>query len=437
MQMSKSRPILTQLDELTVDEARRLAAMLALEESGLEPGRNARGNLHCAAKGHAHKAGGNTGSLHIRPYDKEAGSESKVGDCKCFSQCGGHGRFSQYISKVGPPGVSKAFWTQERIGPIIAALQKKESFALGWLAWKKENGLDCEGNARDSSHIEHRIAGKLSGDHGYSQIRAQYVDLFVDGLQAAKQDPDIVNVVCRKRGWQPETVWQVMEEGLLSLKRSSLYAGDIQMGFAYQGLYTSDNSFPTRIIKTKLLEHKEVMSFRYSGEPTPVIADFTAPHTTIQESSRVLFEEGEPDGITWRHMFPDDGIVCLGNQHQYMAVPALLPRLRLKGKDVIYAIDRDVHKETGALLADPAKHLSVLEAIKREEPSSIKIWMCPMLPEKDAKSSKDINDFYKVCQDPDKFLMAAQDIDTHAPLAAGYGAAVQKIFRRRATKSSL
>jgi len=437
METIRTKTPLKDFDTLTVDEARRLASMLALEEAGLEPPRTNRGNLHCVAWGHAHKSGNNTGSVQIRPAEKDADSETLVGDCKCYSQCGSHGRFSDYLGKIGQPGLAKSFWTPLRVKTVVESLKKQESFSLGWLAWKKDQNITCPDSARPADDIVHRVAGKLGGNHGYSQIRAQYIELFVDGLQAAKSNPSIVERAAALRGWDPKVCWQVMEEGIMSLRVTSAHPSDIQIGFAYRGLYLGDNSFPVRIIKTKYLAHKEEMTLKYSGEPTPVLGDFTAPNTTIQEADTVVFAEGEPDCVTIRHLFPNAGIVCLGNKNQYHELKNILPRMRLKNKRVIYAIDRDVDEKNGSLIVDNRTHLATLDAIKREEPKSVLIWMCPLLPGVTHKNSKDINDFYKACKDPEKFLMAACPIETSngiETLSASYGSAVKKAFTRKAMK---
>lgn len=437
MEMTAKFAPTKQFETLTVDEARRLATMLALEEAGLEAPRTNRGNLHCVAWGHAHKAGNNTGSLQIRPREREADSETQAGDCKCYSQCGGHGSFSDYVSKIGQPGLAKSFWTKERVQSTVEHLKKQEPFSLGWLEWKKGQNLPCSDGARTADEIVHRIAGKLGGNHGYSQVRAQYIELFVDGLQAAKADPSIVSRAAALRGWKPDVCWKMMEEGILSLRVTPARPTDIQIGFAYRGLYLGDNSFPVRIIKTKYLAHKEEMTLKYAGEPTPVLADFTSSKTSIQEASMVIFAEGEPDCVTLRHMFPDAGIVCLGNKNQYHELKNLVPRLRLAGKEVVYAIDRDVNEKSGQLIIDDRQHLSVLARIKQENPKSLRIWMCPQLTGLPASKSKDINDFYKVCADPAKFMMAATLLETSdgtEKLSASYGSAVQKAFQRTATK---
>ena len=413
--------------------------MLALEDQGLAPSSRAGANIHCAERTHPHKASGNTGSLQIKPSIRNGDGGCKVGGCTCHARCGWIPTFSEYVSRVGPPQATKDFWTKDKVASVVDSLKKKESFHLGWLEWKQAKGFPVDSAARDASEVIHKEGGKIGGDHGYAVARKFFVEDFKDGSEDARGDtnsPTAVALVAKERKWDEAVLFDLMNEGLLSIKWSKAYKGDVRMGFAYQGFYMSDNSYPARIIKTKHLRHKEEMSFKYGGEPTPVIADFTSPHTSVQEAKQVLFCEGEPDAISWRHLFPDDGIVMLGNQHQYSVLPELLPRVRLKGKDVIYAIDRDVHKDTGipmAIADHMASHVRVLDAIRAQEPASVKVWMCPLLHEKSVKDSKDINDFLKVCRDKEKFLMAAVPVTTDPSISLNqsYGEAVRKVFARK------
>jgi len=429
---------LMRLDTITVDEARRLAEMLALEEASLSSEGN--GNIHCVGRGHPHKKQDNTPSMSIYAKEKNGRSDTCVGACRCHSHCGKTEPFSSYIARVGPPSAQTDFWTDAKIQSVITGLKSKEPFSLGWIDWKKARGFQVEGVTADQ--VLHKEAGRLTGDHGYAPGRLSYIERFVESREDARADhtsPSAVEKLCHARGWNPSTVEELMDEGLLGVRWSTVYKDDVEMSFAYRGLYMNDNSLPARVIKYKHLANKDKkggFGFKYTGTETPVIGDYTAPHTSLQEAKTILFEEGEPDACTWRHMFSDHGIVCLGNKNQYRAIPTLLPRLRIAGKEIIYAIDRDFDKAGNLLaLGDQMKeHIEILEAIRREKPKSIKVWMCPILPGKEAKESKDINDFYKVSKDKEKFLAVGMELsmDVREPLSKSYANVVKRISDRKA-----
>jgi hypothetical protein len=391
------------LDMLSAKQAALLVSAFAAEENGLLPPERGRA-LHCSTRGHPHLNG--TPSLQIRSGEDE---KDTVQGISCHGRCGCKvRRLSEYLSRIGPEGAQNRFWTKERVSEVLECFRKGEVPALGWLEWKKTQGLPLTGLKADKALIARGSNSRLiqSG----SRFSAKYAAAFLqrDPVRLAAL-PALIKEVSDKRGWDPQIVRQLVEERLLALERPAEDPSNVLMHFAYRGFFENPPNIPARIMKQKILHRKEgagaAKGFAYDEEVRSLaVADFSPVGVFYQESPRLAFWEGEPDSITWRHYYPKDAIVCLGNVQMYKRAIELLPLLQLKGRTVIVGSDRDEtpdgrheprHKELVADLAD---------AIAAQEPRAIMLWMCPQI---EGRPCKDLNDFrlaFGPEASPDRFL---------------------------------
>jgi hypothetical protein len=390
-------------DILKAEQARLLVSAFAAEESGLLPPERGKA-LHCSTRTHPHLNG--TPSLQIRSSEDQKDSVQGI---SCHGRCGCKvRRLSEYLSLIGPEGAQNRFWTQERVSGVLESFKKGETPALGWLDWKRAQGLPLAGVKADQALIARRSNSTMiqSG----ARFSAKYAAAFLqrDPIRLAAL-PAMIQEVSEKRGWDPAIVRQLVDERLLALERPSENPGNVLMHFAYRGFFENPPSVPARIMKQKILHRglgeAAAKGFAYDEEVrSPAVADFSAVGVFYQDSPRLAFWEGEPDSITWRHYYPKDAIVCLGNVQMYQKAIELLPLLQLKDRTVILGSDRDQtpdgrheprHKELVANFAD---------AIAAQEPRSILLWMCPQI---EGHPCKDLNDFrlaFGPEASPDRFL---------------------------------
>jgi len=417
---------LQQLDNLTVGETRRLLSMIALENSGFEPSN--REECHCSHCTHKHKKKGNTPSLGIKPKKKVAEGENpedaQVGRIQCRGSCGFEAKLeaeartkrtqpwklnslSKYLEGVLPdphdPNSWRSFWTPSKVSHVFSGLRNREKFSLGLLDFKASRGIPLVAGSRDSSDILHSDksfgAGANKSPGGFL---CEWGEIFGDALDVYDAFPQIAMTVCRKRGWKTSVLREMVKEGLVSLKPSPRHDGDIVISFAYKGLVESPPGLPCRLIKTRHLfatPDTDPFSRRtiHPGVFSALLGDFTQAKNLLQSSKRVVFVEGEPDAISWRHMHPEDGIVCVGDVNEYKPILECLPSLNLRGKEVVYVHDRDQDSEGKAKMTDDglASHHHILNAMVKEKPSKILLWMCP---QKTGVEMKDPNDFLKMAE---------------------------------------
>lgn len=452
---------LQHFDNLTVGEARRLLSMVALENAGFEPSN--REECHCSHCTHKHKKKGNTPSLSIKPRKKvaegENPDESQVGRLQCRGSCGFEAKLeaeakskrtqpwklntlSKYLEGVLPdsndPESWRRFWTPEKVSEVFHALRNKEKFSLGLVDFKRSNGINVPAGCRDSSDILHSEksfgAGANKSPGGFL---CEWTEIFGDALEVYDSSPQLGMTVCGRRGWKSGVLRELVKEGLVSLKPSPRHDGDIVISFAYKGLVESPPGLPCRLIKTRhLFATPETDAFSrrtiHPGVFSALLGDFTRSDHLLQNSRRVVFVEGEPDAISWRHMHPEDGIVCVGDVNEYKPILECLPSLNLAGKEVVYVHDRDQDAEGRPKMSEDglASHHSILTAMIKEKPSRILLWMCP---QQEGREMKDPNDFLKAKSGEGDILQYAEEIyrgdQKSLPLAK-----YQKTFHRLFTK---
>lgn len=431
---------LQQFDQLTVGETRRLLSMVALENGGLDPSN--REECHCSHCTHKHKKKGNTPSLSIKPRKKvaEGGNpeEAQVGRLQCRGSCGFEARLeaeakvqntqpwklntvSKYLQGVLPdpsnPESWRDFWTAEKISSVFKALRAKEKFSLGLVDFKRSLGVPLPPGCRDSSEILHSDKSFGAGaNRSPGGFLCEWGEIFGDALEIYDSCPQLGMTVCGKRGWKSSVLRELVKEGLVSLKPSPRHDGDIVISFAYKGLVESPPGLPCRLIKTRhLFSTPETDPFSrrtiHPGVFSALLGDFTKASTLLQDSNRVVFVEGEPDAISWRHMHPEDGIVCVGDVNEYKPILECLPSLNLQGKEIIYVHDRDQDSEGKPKMSEDglAAHHSILNAMIKEKPARILLWMCP---QKGGVEMKDPNDFLKVAGSEEEILKYAEEIYT-------------------------
>jgi hypothetical protein len=391
------------LDILSAKQAALLVSAFAAEENGLLPPERGRA-LHCSTRTHPHLNG--TPSLQIRSSEDE---KDTVQGISCHGRCGCKvRRLSEYLGLIGPEGAQNRFWTQERVSEVLETFKKGEAPFLGWLEWKKAQGLPFAGVKADQALVA-RVSNSTLIQSG-ARFSAKYAAAFLqrDPIRLAAL-PAMIQEVSDKRGWDPQIVRHLVDERLLALERPPEDPGNVLMHFAYRGFYENPPNVPARIMKQKILHRRPgdgaAKGFAYDEEVRSLaVADFSAVGVFYQEAPRLAFWEGEPDSITWRHYYPKDAIVCLGNVQMYKRAIELLPLLQLKGRTVILGSDRDQtpdgrheprQKELVANLAD---------AIAAQQPRSILLWMCPQI---EGRRCKDLNDFrlaFGPEASPDRFL---------------------------------
>lgn len=452
---------LERFNGLTVSEARRLLSMLALEDTGLPP--TGREECHCCHRTHKHKKGGNTASLSVKPYKKVAEDDpnpddAKVGRLQCRGSCGyehlieAEGRrrgiqpwklntLSFYLEGV-PPDPSKPeswreFWTEARVDAVFSGLRKREKFSLGWLAHKKAQGVDCPPGAREADEIGHsdRIGGG-GAQKSPSGFLCEWMEIFGDALETYDKNPVLGAAVARSRGWDRQVLRDLVKDGLVSVKPSERHEGDYVLSFAYKGLVPSPPGLPCRLIKTRhLFATPETDAFSrrtiHPGTFSALLGDFTSSGEIIQNVRRVVFVEGEPDAISWRHIFPQDGVVCVGDVNEYKPILECLPSLNLKGKEVVYVQDRDQDAKGQPKISGDglAAHHEILSAIAAQKPSSIKLWICPQAG---GAEMKDPNDFLKRAPKPQEILSYAEEVYSEASKLTlpSYKKAFSQLFSR-------
>jgi hypothetical protein len=434
-----SRNILEPLDTLTVSEARRLLTMLALENGGYDP--TNREECHCSHCSHKHKKRGNTPSLSIKPKRKpkdenESIEDVQVGRLQCRGSCGfeasleAEGKrkktaswklnsISKYLEGVLPdPSNSsswKLFWTSDKVQEVVRGLKSRERFSLGLFEFKKNNGFPCPPGSRDASDVLHN-----SRSFGSSAAKSpggflcEWTEMFGDALEVFDANPQLGMTVCRQRGWKASTLRSLVKDGLVSVKPSQRHEGDIVLAFAYKGLVESPTGLPCRLIKTRhLFATPETDPFSrrtiHPGVFSALLCDFTSSSTLLQTAKRVVFVEGEPDAISWRHMHPEDGIVCVGDVNEYKPILECLPTLNLAGKEVVYVHDRDQDSEGKPKMSEDglASHHSILTAISEQKPAKIMLWMCPQIGKEEMK---DPNDFLKKSGRAGEILKYAEEV---------------------------
>lgn len=377
------------LDRLNAPQAQQLLGMLAMEEAGFAP--PAEGNLHCCSREHEHING--SPSLSVLGSDD---AKQAVVSIRCFGRCKVKVRsLSEYLPLVGPEGAAGKFWTKDRVDRVVKSFADGEPVSLGWLEWKQAQGLPTVGINADGKVPLGGRRGKTV--QSTSKLRSIYQECFVDvdAVQRAAE-PSMIQLVCDKRGWDPALVREIMDDKLLALRRTEDDPKNVKLVYAYRGLYPSPPGLPVRIIKEKMLfvgeEDRKIRAYHYDANyPSDPIADFSLSSVAYQSAPRVVFLEGEPDGISWLHFRKTDAVICMGNDGQYGNIPKLLPKLNLADKEVIMCLDRDV--KDGAFKRDVEKDfMPVISAIVKEKPKSFQIWMCPEMP---GRESKDVNDFLK------------------------------------------
>lgn len=377
-------------DRLAVHEATRLLRAIAEEESGLSTPSATGMNAHCASRDHAHKAGGNTESLSVRPSDKyqvkrEGKDVPSGGFVCCYGACGFKGRLSQYLMQIGPEGAASKFWTSERVNTVCSTLESDKPLSLGWLEWKRAEGLPSNGFvARDGAVRPVTTASKQT-----------YTRFLRACSRLGQADDASKAAVCEKRGWGPAVVDDAVAAGILSLRPSINYPDDTEIAFAYKGLFPSRYN-PVRLIKTRLLNRgvEEAPLSRETilnpfAEAVP-LADFSSAGISFQSSPWISIVEGEPDSLAWRTMRPDDGLLCAGNEHAYQRLMDILPSLHLEGRNLLYALDKDVDSN-GHWKKAPHADFALMRAMQ-EHGAKVHIWVCPT-PRKSGIAHKDVNDF--------------------------------------------
>ncbi len=434
---SKSR--LAAFDTLTVGESRRLLSMLALEEAGLPP--SGRDDCHCCHRTHKHKRGGNTASLAVKPRRKPAEDdpnpdESQVGRLHCRGSCGYEhlveaearrrrtqpwkiNALSFYLEGVSPdpskPESWKDFWTEDKISSVISHLRKREKFSLGWLSHKKSRGVEPHPNAKEADDIAHtdRVGGN-NPQKSPNGFLAEWVEIFGDALEVYDKNPVIGKTVASARGWKPDVLRSLIKDGLIAIKPSERHEGDFVLSFAYRGLVPGPPGLPCRLIKTRhLFATPETDAFSrrtiHPGAFSALLGDFTAATEIIQNVNRLVFVEGEPDAISWRHIFPQDGVVCVGDVNEYKPILECLPSLNLKGKEVIYVQDRDQDAQGNPKITEAGlgSHHEILRSIAEQEPKTVKLWICPQVK---GAIMKDPNDFLKRHPRPTEILSFSKEI---------------------------
>jgi len=419
-----------QFDSLTVAEAIRLCKLMAAEESGLIPTPGQDTLVHCCNRDHPHM-GNNSESLHVNPISKKDDLTGKwapvgetVGLLYCHSRCKSIGSLGAYLRMVGPKGAADKFWTPAKIASTVDALRKKEDFDLGWRDWKLANGYTSdEGVTIPIGHIDVSSESKQS----IERMRVHYHQMFVVG-RTRSDLCELIDKVCKKRHWAPEILRQAIQEGLVSLAPSDRYEDDVEIGFAYRGFFSSSPGIPVRIIKTRLLyrnQRDDPMSRITYADPNASsiqIGDFSPYGVSYQTAKQVVFWEGEPDSLTWRHFGKEDAIICIGNINYYAQIPSIIHTLNLKGKDVLYGLDRDTIPQHRTDLInrrnvlrigneyiafDAPKTCEVLQAI-HDAGANIKLWMCPKF---EGGPAKDVNDFLIHCpnEDPRQYAVPLTD----------------------------
>lgn len=413
--------------------------MLALEEAGLAP--TGREECHCCHRTHKHKKAGNTASLSVKPYKKVSDDdpnpdEAKVGRIQCRGSCGyehmveAEGRrrgiqpwklnsLSYYLEGI-PPDPSKPeswreFWTENRVDTVYSALRKREKFSLGWLAHKKSRGIEPHPGAKESEEIGHseRVGG-AGAQKSPSGFLCEWLEIFGDALEVYDKNPAVGATVAKARGWDKNVLRELVRDGLVSIKPSERHDGDYVIAFAYKGLVPGPPGLPCRLIKTRHLfatPEKDAFSRRtiHPGTFSALLGDFTGSGEIIQNANRIVFVEGEPDAISWRHIFPQDGVVCVGDVNEYKPILACLPSLNLKGKEVVYVQDRDQDSNGRPKISEDglAAHHEILSALAAQRPSSIKLWICP---QSGRGEMKDPNDFLKKADRPQDILSYAEEV---------------------------
>lgn len=410
MEKKKYDP-LWKFSELNVDEAKRLLAALAMEEDGQDTDLTA---LHvpCASREHSHQ--NNTASLVISPKRKKEGNKwvevgTGIGWCKCFGSCKFNGSLSDYLKKVGPEGASDKFWSEKRVLKVIADLKQHDKpFELGWKVWKDEKGYQSTGKLANINHEKGQGAAKQNHDN----LRKHYRTLFTE----ARRNPslnELVDKICLKRKWQKDVLMGFVNEGVVGISDVSSIKDEVMIAFAYRGFFNTSPGFPVRFIKTRYLNRNQKddknsrLTYTDPNASNEQIGDFSGSGVDFQNSKRIVFLEGEPDAISWRHIFPDDAVICIGNTNAYNKLPEVLKMMNLKGREVIYVIDRDYNKVTNQPVYDIEKHEPLFKAIWDEEPSALKAWMCPKIENKDCK---DVNDFLKHFGPKETILNACIDV---------------------------
>jgi hypothetical protein len=378
-------------DRLAMSEAITLLRALAEEEAGLRSSPSGSSGLsHCVCRDHEHKSSHNSESLGVRPSRKYKatsvkGEEAQVGFLKCYGHCGFEGRVSEYLLQVGPAGAAEAFWSDARVNASLLALSKAEGLSLGWHAWKEEHGVEAKGRS---------AAARPAVFAPHTRTLQEIRDAFARDFPAEPEE-DVVEQVCSRRGWNPDTVRQLAQEGLLGLTRDQSFPDDVRLGFAYYGL-AETSGHPARLIKYRLLMRKRdqapasVSTIINPASDPLYLADFSSPGK-LQSAGTIAFVEGEPDSASWRHLRPRDALICIGTKTCYQQIARVTPMLHLEGKTVVYCLDRD-ESSTGHWLGKGVltHHLAALEAIFAGNPQAVGLWMCP---KKTGVPCKDPNDF--------------------------------------------
>jgi hypothetical protein len=375
------------LDILTAKQAAVLVSAFAAEENGLLPPDRGKA-LHCSTRSHPHLNG--TPSLQIRSSEDE---KDTVQGISCHGRCGCKvRRISDYLSLIGPEGAQNRFWTKERVSEVLASFRKSEAPALGWLEWKKAQGLPVGGIKADQVLIA-RVPTSTLIQSG-ARFSAKYAAAFLqrDPIRLAAL-PAMIKEVSDERRWEPQIVRRLIDERLLALERPGEDPSNVLMHFAYRGFYENPPNVPARIMKQKILHRKEgdgaARGFAFDEDVRSLaVADFSAVGVFYQEAPRIAFWEGEPDSITWRHYHPKDAIVCLGNVNMYKQAIEMLPLLQLKNRTVILGSDRD--QAPDGRLRNKELVANFADAIAAQEPRSILLWMCPQI---EGQKCKDLNDF--------------------------------------------
>ncbi len=331
---------------------------------------------------------------------------------RCFGSCGhgapGASGLSEYLSKVGPiledePGKGRHaaeyyFFAHEggQINRILKELEAGKEFSLGYLDWKKTRKLATEGAGESKVY---QLKEKVASAHRYT-----FEDLVAESTHLGVVDKAALETVCQARGWKPDVVTEIVMEGRLGLESANGKA-DVRMTFAVSGLLPSPTGASARAVKGRLLLDKQFMwVVKISGMKTPLLTDFTAPGVW-PEKVPVYICEGEPDGISLRHLHPTAIILAVCGLANYVTPEVLevIPGLPLAGRHVVLCLDRDRTKTpTGEDTWKQVRRNAAKEVVGtaydnfvaalltcHPDMASLTTWMPPQ------EAGKDVNDWLK------------------------------------------
>jgi hypothetical protein len=150
---------------------------------------------------------------------------------------------------IGPEGAQNRFWTKERVSEVLECFRKGEALALGWLDWKKAQGLPLGGVKADPSVIG-RVTTSTLIQSG-ARFSAKYAAAFLqrDPIRLAA-----LPVMIKRRDerrWEPQAVRATHDERPLapSGRRGS---GIVRRITCANGFYENPPNVPARITKQKI-----------------------------------------------------------------------------------------------------------------------------------------------------------------------------------------